>query len=188
MRQFRIFLLLFAILFTQCRYFNGANTQLELPNDSLINEVLASVIKLDSLEKGKLIKHVFMPDIYFQPKWDGNPLHPPRPLPSSRYKYTYDEIFTYFNSLNNQKLRLKDSIFIVQQIDTTLNHIIFESTTSLFKRESDDFYAFSLPIFSSDRNTVLIAYCLDFYHGYLTILKKEDKKWIKLERKGTWSS
>jgi hypothetical protein len=186
MRQFYILVLLFAIIFTQCRYYKGANSLNELPNDTLINEVIASVIKLDSLEKAKMIQHIFIPDIYYQPKWDGNPLNPPPPTPPSRYGYSYDEIFSYFKSSNHQKQRLKDSIFLIQQIDTTLNHRIFESTTALLKKETDESYSFSLPIFSSDKETVLIAYCEGFYIGYLTILRKVDSKWIKIEHKVIW--
>lgn len=186
MRYFLIQAVFLIFLFSQCIRPVVQNRTLELPSDSLINEVLTSVIKLDSLEKAKMIQHIFMPDIYFQPKWDGNPLNPPPPPPPSRYGYSYDEIFTYFNSLNHQKLRLKDSIFLKQQIDTTLNHNIFESTSDLFKRETDDFYAFSLPLFSSDKKTVLISYCEDFYFGYLTVLKKVDNKWVEVEHKPTW--
>jgi len=190
MRQFLILilLLLFAILFTQCRYFKGTNTQQELPNDTLINEVLASVIQLDSLQKGThyMIKHIFNPDIYYQQKWDGNPLNPPPPPPPSRFGYSYDEIFSYFKSSNHQEQRLKDSIFLIQQIDTTLNHRIFESTSALLKKETDKSYSFSLPIFSSDKETVLIAYCEGFYIGYLTVLRKVDSKWIKVEHKVIW--
>ena len=179
-----VFLLL---IFTQCRIEStGVNTQ-ELPKDSLINEVISSVILIDTLNGSNLgTQRITIPDIYFLPVWDKNASIPLPPPPPSYFGYTFETILKYFNPLNNTKQRLLDSIFIVRQIDTAITHNIFDSVSSLFKKENDDYYYFSLPIFSHDMRTVIIAYSQQYYFGCFTVLRKVDDNWLRVDHDLTW--
>lgn len=179
-------------MFTQCINKAGKNNQ-ELPSDSLINEVISAVITLDSLDEANLgCRQLFFSYVYYMPKWDrkSHIPPPPQPIPPHPYRlqygFTYDEAFSYFNSLNDIKQRKKDSIFIISQSDTTIIHNISDTVSSLFKKKKDDFYWFSLPIFSYDKRTAIVAYSEEYYFGYLTVLKKVDDKWVKIENKSTW--
>ena len=130
---------------------------------------------------------LFIPYMYYMPKWDKNAPYPPPPPPlppisySFRYSigFSYEEAFTCFKSKTDIEQRHKDSIFIAQQIDTTLTHNISKNIFSLFKNEKDDYYWFSLPIFSNDKSTVIVTYSEEYYFGYITILKKEEGNWKK---------
>ena len=171
----------------------SSDKTLELPNDSLINEVITSVIIFDSLDSAKLgQRKLLIPFIYFMPKWDRKSHDPPPPPPipthpyNLKYGHTYDELFSYFNSLNDLKQRQKDSIFALRQIDTTISHNVSNKASLLFRGEKDDYYWFSLPIFSTDKKTVVISYSEENYFGYCTVLRKIDDKWVKVDHKMTW--
>jgi hypothetical protein len=187
MRNFLIAIFLLLLTSEKSGVLANRVCKLELPKDSLINEVISAVILFDSLNGSHLgTQRLIIPDIYFLPKWDKNTptLHPPPP--PSYFGYTFEDILVYFNSLNDPETRESDSIFIVRQIDTAINHIIFDGVSSLFKKENDDIYYFSLPIFSSDMRTVIIAYSQEFYFGCFTVLRKVDDHWIRIDHELTW--
>jgi hypothetical protein len=84
----------------------------DLPSDLLINEVISSLIQLDSLDQGKLgSQNLHVTYIYSRPKWNvdslrsilgDNPIPPPpqviSPHPfSMSYSLSFDEVFTYFD-------------------------------------------------------------------------------------------
>lgn len=193
MRYFLIQAVFLIFLFTQCIRPKGQNRTLELPSDSLINEVITSVILIDSLDNSNLgQRKLFFPFIYFMPRWTKDSQIPPPPPPTPpfplmlQYGCSYEKIFSYFDSSNNPVQRQKDSIFITQQVDTTINHLISDKVSSLFKKKDSDFYWFSLPIFSEDMRTVFISYSEEFYFGYMTVLRKVDNKWVEVEHKPTW--
>ena len=128
------------------------------------------------------------------PKWDKNAPYPPPPPPpppisnSFRFShgFSFDEAFKYFKSSTNIEQRHRDFVPIVQQVDTTIIHIISKNIISLFKNEKDDYYWFSLPIFSKDKSTVIITYSEEYYFGYITVLKKVEGNWIKVYHDLTW--
>jgi hypothetical protein len=193
MRYFIISIIAPFIFFTQCVNQKNQDKILELPSNALIEEVLTSVILKDSLFNGHLgNRQLLIPNIYFMQKWDKDSHNTPPPPPpdSHSYKishgYSFDEAFTYFNSLNKLELRQRDSIFIVRQVDTTINHIISKNISELFKKEKNDKYWLSMPIFSYDKRTVIITYSEEFYFGYRTVLKKVDEKWVKVDHELTW--
>jgi hypothetical protein len=187
MRCFILLMLLLQLFLNQCASQKSANEISELPNDSLINNAIFAIVQLDSLKKEYGIgQKIFKPDIYTRQKWDGNLQTPPPPPPPNNFGCSYDEILGYFNSENNSKNRVRDSIFIVHQIDTIINHQIQDRIANIFKHRITESYYFSTPIFSNDMNSVFVAYSDDYYMGYLTVLKKKDGKWIKQSHKYTW--
>jgi hypothetical protein len=108
---------------------------------------------------------------------------------SFRYSigFSFAEAFRYFKSSTDIEQRNRDSLYIIQQIDTTINHNISKSIFALFKNEKDDHYWFSLPIFSNDRNTVIVTYSEEYYFGYITVLNKVEGNWIKVYHDLTWT-
>ncbi|MBK9359579.1 MAG: hypothetical protein IPN08_19765 [Bacteroidales bacterium] len=185
MRYSLIPIVIILLIFTQGRIQAIRVNKQELPNDTLINEVISSVILIDSLNGSNLgTQRIIIPDIYFLPIRDKNA--PTPPPPPSYFGYTFEEILEYFNPLNDTKQRLLDSNFIVRQIDTTINHKIFASVSSLFQKENDYYYYFSLPIFSYDMKTVIIAYSQEFHFGCFTVLRKVDDNWLRVDHELTW--
>jgi hypothetical protein len=192
MRHFLIFIILPLTLFTHCTDKKTQCVPREIPNDSLIDEVLTSVIMLDSIFDSHLgTKELFFPYIYTMPKWTDTLVPPPPPFPipgkyKLQYGYSYDKAFSYFNSLNDKEQREKDSLFIKCQSDTTINHFVSEKISSLFLNQKNDYYWFSLPIFSCDKKNVIISYSEEYYFGYITVLKKENKNWVRVYHSNTW--
>lgn len=174
------------LILTQCRNQESQFLIQELPGDFLINEVISSVVILDSLNGSNFeTQRIIIPDIYSIPKWNKNESTRRPPTPPSLYGYSFDEIFEYFNSLNDPKQRLADSIFIVRQIDTALIHTIFDNVSALFKNENNDYYLFSLPIFSYDKRTAIITYSVENYVGYRTVLRRVDDNWVRVDHIST---
>lgn len=195
MRNFVAIIILSFVLFAQCTNSRSRNKIPDLPNDTLIEEALSSVILLDSLFNAHIGNNqLFIPYIYYMPKWDKNAPYPPPPPPpppisnSFRFShgFSFDEAFKYFKSSTDIEQRHRDSVSIVQQVDTTIIHIISKNIISLFKNEKDDYYWFSLPIFSKDKSTVIITYSEEYYFGYITVLKKVEGNWIKVYHDLTW--
>ncbi|MHC1703946.1 MAG: hypothetical protein AB9846_08560 [Tenuifilaceae bacterium] len=185
MRNYLMTIFVLLLLFCQCGRQKRNSYFTELPNDSLINDVIYSTILLDSLRLDYNIgKHIFIPNIYKEPRWDKKT--PPPPPPPSKYSYSFDELYKFFNSENDSKLRLNDSLFIIRQIDTTLNYKLSDRVISLFNNKEDEFYYFSLPIFSRDKKTALIEYANSQHSGVRTILKKEESEWKLVSHETTW--
>ena len=183
------------VLFVQCTNSRSRIIISDLPNDTLIEEALTSVILLDSIFNAHLGNNqLFIPYIYYTPKWDKNNPYPPPPPPlppiskSFRYShgFSFDEAFKYLKSSTDIEQRNRDSLYIIQQVDTTKNHNISKSILSLFKNEKDDYYWFSLPIFSNDKSTVIVTYSEEYYFGYITVLKKVEGNWTKVYHDLTW--
>jgi hypothetical protein len=180
-----IIALIVVLLFSKCKSWELSVTT--PPNEDLINEVIYSVILQDSLIMDYGIdKYIDVPDIYSLKEWDGNPQNPPPPPPPSAFGYSFKELFKCFNSENDPKMRLMDSLFIIQQVDTTLNYKISKNVSKLFNHSIYESYFFSRPIFSNDKNTAIVIYHLNYYHGNQTILKNIDNKWHVVSHKITW--
>ena len=195
MRYFTTLVILPFILLTQCISSRSQDKIQDLPNDALVEEVLTSVILVDSLFNAHLGNiRLSIPYVYFMPKRDKNSPYPPPPPPpppmsysfSFSHGFSFDEAFSYFNSVNETDRRLKNSVFITQQVDTTITHIISKNISSLFTNEKDDHYWLSLPIFSHDKRSAIIIYSEEHYLGYITVLKKVEGSWIKVFHDLRW--
>ena len=195
MRNLASIIILLFFLFVQCTNSRSRIKIPDLPNNTLIEEALTSVILLDSLTYAHIGNNqLFIPYIYYTPKWDKNNPYPPSPPPpppiskSFRYShgFSFDEAFKYFKSSTDIEQRNRDSLYIIQQIDTTKTQNISKRIFSLFKNEKDDYYWFSLPIFSNDKSTVIVTYSEEYYFGYITVLKKLEGNWTKVYHGLTW--
>lgn len=152
-----------------------------LPDSNLINEVISSVIKIDSLKTNyKIHKIIIKTIVYNRMRTENDSVPPPPPIP---FSIGYDNLFKRFESETNIKRRTEDSIFISLQTDTTRKFEINTNLYSRFNHSSDHFYLFYQPIFSYDKQYVFVQY---WYHcGGLCgscqgiILKWSGKEWVK---------
>lgn len=157
----------------------------ELPNEELINDVIYSTVIQDSLDrKMGLVRFIDIPDVYTSQKWDGET--PPPPPPPNLFGYSFKELLTCFNSLEAPEFRIRDSIFIIHQNDTTLKYQIQNRIFNMFSHENSESYFFSRPIFSYDKKIAIVAYHYDYFRGYETILHKVDGKWIVVNHRNKW--
>ena len=167
-----------------CKTKNHASRDLNLPDSTLISEIILSVIQIDSFKSDYGIdRKIRIPGIYKWGKKDSGGLIPPPP-----FDLSYDELFLSFGTENNIENRRKDSIFIKQQADTSFNYNISKSIELRFNQNSRNRYEFYLPIFSHDKSIVLVQYWEDCGslcgYCYQIVLKKINGKWIKVKRWG----
>ena len=180
-----IIVLVVVLLISTCK--SGDLSVTKPPNNNLINEVIYSVIIQDSLSRDYgIVKYIDVPNIYSLKEWDGNPQNPPPPPPPSAFGYSFKELFECFKSEDDPKMRLMDSLFIIQQVDTTFKYKISKNVSRLFNHSIYESYFFSRPVFSTDKNTAIVTYHLNYYNGNQTILKNIDKKWQVVSHKITW--
>ena len=176
--------ILILLVLTSCTNTSSTRNMDELPDSSLINEVISVVIKTDSLWKScEVNKNFKVQKLYKKIKWENNSVPPPPP-PSGPFSISYDELFKFFNSEKNSSLRLKDSLYITQQLNSTETFFISDSNALYFSKKDDSYYQFYLPVFSSDKKVVYVFYALEcgplcgsFYE---ILLKRMDNKWIKV--------
>jgi hypothetical protein len=192
MRHFLCSLILLIVFFYGCARHKSICPASELPDNDMIDEVISSVVMQDSLFNSFLgAKNYFFPYIYLKPEWTDTLIPPPPPLPVSgeyklKYGYSFNDAFTYFNSIKNKDQRKKDSLFIKCQVDTTTQHFVSEKVSSLFEKEKDDHYWFALPIFSANKKTVIVTYSEEHFTGYITVLKRVNGDWVKVYHSKTW--
>lgn len=159
-----------------------------LPSDSLINQVIFSVIKLDSLNRNYHIgNRIFTPIVYSFPLTQKDlDSPPPPPPPQNHYGYSFEVILRSFDSRVHTLQRIKDSLFILKQVDTTLNYKLLDYVNNLFEKNIDETYYFSVPVFSTDKSTVIIQYNMSLFSGYRTCLIKKNNIWTRLYHDNTW--
>lgn len=167
-----------------CNTINSEKEVIDLPDSTLINEVISEVIKTDSLWKGHSInKNIRTLKLYEKIKWENDSVPPPPPL-AGPFSISYDELFSFFNSETNSNLRQKDSLYINNQINSERSFGVSESNIYCFNLKDDSYYQFYLPIFSSDKNVVYVFYALEC--GPMCgsfreiVLRRENNNWIKI--------
>lgn len=158
----------------------------ELPDSTLINDAISFVVQIDSLDRNyKMSNLIIIPHIYKWIKMDNDSIPPPPPLPSS---ISYDELYLHFNDEKDIIKKNDDSIFIKLQTDTIRKFHIPNDVSIKFNNSSSNFYLFYLPIFSFDRQYVLIQYwrhCGSLCGScHQILLKKVGSKWIKVDKWG----
>jgi hypothetical protein len=150
---------LFAIIFLAFLYScsNSISTKQTyvLPSDSLINDVIYSVIKLDSLNFNHgIVRLLSKIKVYPVPPPDSTPMPTPPPPPGGYY---YRDLLEFL-SPNNQIERKKDSIFLSYQSERSENILIVDSLFQKFANESRHIYEFDVPVFSFDKKKVYVEY------------------------------
>jgi len=179
MRYFLIISIFFGLI--SCKNKSHTGRDLNLPDSTLINEVILSVIQIDSLRTDySVVKKICIPGVYKWKKMDNDSIPPPPPI----FSISYDELFSHFGSENNVENRRKDSIFILQQVDTSFRYSVSKLVASRFKSDSKKCYVFYLPIFSHDKNFAMFQYwrhCGSLCGScHIIVLKKINGKWIKI--------
>jgi hypothetical protein len=161
-----------------------------LPDSTLINEVIRNIILLDSLKpRYQINSKLAIPQIYKPVHWNNDTIPPPPPPPMA---LSFDELFYCFGSENNLFERELDSVFITQQADTSIIHILPQSITEPFRNGTRGFYLFYLPIFSNNKETVVVQYwkhCGPLCGScYTTVLRKVNNKWTLIKGWGCGES
>jgi hypothetical protein len=155
----------------------------KLPDSLLINEVIASVIHLDSLRSAyKMRRNLIVPDLFELKKDvnDSNLQEIPQPGTIS-----YDELYNYFTNPGEPNNKKDDSIFIQLQVDRPIRFFLSNELLGKFDQRSESGYSFYLPIFSFDQQFVFIQYL--FSCGPLCgschqiLLKRKDSKWVLVD-------
>ena len=123
-----------------CKTKNHESRDLNLPDSTLINEVILSVIQIDSLKSDyNVVGKIHIPGVYKCKKMSNDSIPPPPPPP---FDLSYDELFSNFGSENSSENRRKDSIFILQQVDTSFRYNVSKLIASRFNRDSRKYYYF----------------------------------------------
>jgi hypothetical protein len=157
-----------------------------LPDSTLINEVLISVSEIDSFRKDyKILDKITIPLVYKFQKWENDTMPPPPPPPES---ISYDDLFYFFHDDSINQKRLDDSTFISLQVDTLRKFNVPKSLAIQFDDESYRYYRFNIPIFSYDKNAVMVMYwrvCGGLCGNcHIVLLNKIDGKWTKIDSWG----
>jgi len=171
--------------FFSCKNTNSHDKYIQnLPDSTLINNIISTVIQIDTLKLNyDILKSIKLIKIYSEGKLDldGN-IPPPPPSPQS---IAFEKLFKKFKSDSDSIKRLEDSVFICLQTDTSRKIKLKNEIYSKFNHKSENQYVFYLPIFSFDKQFVFVKYWINC--GGLCgncnalILKKYNNKWIKAE-------
>jgi|GEM_PF-4344867 hypothetical protein len=181
--RFFSFLLIFLFLIS-CSGNERVNNQTELPDSTLINQVISAVINIDSLRKDcGIANQIKMLSLYKKIKWDNDSVPSPPP-PGGPFSISYDELFSYFNSFKDLKMRSKDSLYITQQFSLSKEHSISNLTSMCFDKNHERYYQFYLPIFSNNNDIAYVLYGLtddqNFGCYYQVVLKRIHNHWFKI--------
>jgi hypothetical protein len=158
-----------------------AGRDLDLPDSILINDVILSVIRINSLRLDyKIAENLLIPSLdELQVMSDDSILYS-LPQPGSMM---YSDLSLGFGTDRDVKKKLQDSIYVLQQLDTSIRYTLSKAIINKFKGDAPGSYTFYLPIFSSEKNLVLIQYWVSCgpLCGFcqMTVLKKKNGRWIK---------
>jgi hypothetical protein len=152
----KLLIIILLLSFYSCKSTKSTLQQkFELPSQNLINDVIYSVIRIDSLNFDHSIVRLLTPvKVYPIPYWpqDNTPVPPPPPG-----GFYYHHLLEFLNPENLIE-RNYDSIFLSIQSKRSRKLLIANSLYKKFVAGSDHIYQFNVPIFSSDKKRVYIEY------------------------------
>jgi hypothetical protein len=176
--------LILIIFISACNHTENLDKYIsELPDSEQINDIIACVLKIDTLNTGYKVKEsIRVPIVYKTPIWENDsvPLPPP-PVES----ISYDDLFSFFHDDSINQKHYDDSVFISLQVDTLRKFKVDKYLMGKFDNNSSRYYSFNTPIFSFDKKKVVIRYwriCGGLCGNCnLVLLKKENNEWVKIE-------
>jgi len=196
---FQILILSVITIFIACSCNNAGQP---VPGDSLINEVILSALKVDS------IKEVYKSDTSQNPlskRITPYILHPEKVFktPPTPGTYATLNLTTFFNSENNSAgdndklFSAKDTAYFLRQINLYKTHNVDENLLNEVKLCDYDtivnkrlpHFKVALPLFSKDQSMAYIQVDRIYYGGGWSeglILKKENKKWFLYRKWSIW--
>ena len=153
----------------------------ELPDSIIINDVILTVIQLDSLEFDADISLILEGvKVYSRPTCNTLDIGPP-PM----YSITFEDLYSEFNSTSCSLKQIEDSIFISLQTDASIKFKIGCGIYSRFTPNPKLKYLFYTPIFSFDKKFVFVQYCRSSAGEcscQCLILKQNDNSWILVDK------
>ena len=176
-------LIIISVFFVSCNQIPDLDKyKSQLPDSTIINDVFIQISKIDSFRLDyKISDKIVFPILYKWTKWDKDSVPPPPPPPGG---ISYDELFLLFGHDSIKEKRYDDSIFIKLQIDTTRKFSISRDLINRYNNESKRFYIFDMPIFSFDKEFVIVRYwrvCGGLCGTcHQVLLKKVNNHWIKV--------
>jgi hypothetical protein len=150
----KLFSIIFLAFFYSCSNSISIIQTYVPPNDSLINDVINSVIKLDSLNYNHSIERL-LTIIKVYPLPDDSTLMPIPPPPPGGYYYR--DLLEFLSPVN-QIERHKDSISLSSQSKRPEKMFIADSIFQKFAKESRHIYEFNAPVFSFDKKRAYVEY------------------------------
>jgi hypothetical protein len=176
MRYSLIYLII--IFLGACTEHKPGSTDNNLPDSIAINDVISSIIRIDSIwAHCNVNSQIKILKLYSKEYLNGMQI-PPVP-----FSVSYEELFSFFDSQMDLKLRIADSIYVNQQVNYYKKLNLSDSITALFNKKDDSYYEFYLPLFSHDKTQVYVFYarecgplCGTFFES---VLKRENGRWIR---------
>jgi len=157
----------------------------ELPDSTMINEIIATVIEIDSLKhEYGISKNIQRLRVYDIDEMSGDSIItiPPPPIITIWSK----ELHSKFNPHNINVKRVNDSIFFSLQSDTSRKFEITEKLYSRFNQNSGFSYHFFMPIFSFDKQYVFIQYTIQgggiCTHSRWIFLRRSNMHWVIFDK------
>jgi hypothetical protein len=177
-------LIIIGLIFLSCNHKENLDKYIsELPDSSMMNDVFHQISEIDSFRSDYGISNrIIIPKLYKWTKSDNDSIPPPPPPLGG---ISFDELFSLFRDDSLNKNRSDDSIFFRIQVDTLRKYSISKNLISRFSDNSKQYYIFYMPIFSFDKQFVLIRYwkrCGGLCGTcHQILLKRENGKWIKID-------
>ena len=163
------------ILFACSNLKNNTISEPQLPNNQIVNQVIAAIIELDSLSYDYELLREFKNVTFYNPYFVDSLWLPP---PTDGYYYY--QVLEKFDPQTKES-RLSDSIFLSKQSNTFKRYTIADSICNKFLSKSSNVYQFHVPIFSSDMKTVFLQYWNE-WNQYTCVLRRNGSEWILLDK------
>jgi len=177
-----------------------------LPDISLISEIMNETIKQDSLWSSIPIS-AQLGDyyMYIEPEKVSSDSAPPPQFANSKGEipYEFDVLKSKLKYFLNYSTSKEDSLFVIDQISKIKNikidtnkidkRFVYKDLSQAGFRDKwkDEIYVFRIPIFNTAKNMAIIEYdlfCAGCGHGQEVILKKVDLKWVVVKSILTWAN
>lgn len=169
----------------------------EIPDTTLITDIIAETIEQDSLNKSIPISYNLVNRYIYKLERDTLIEYlPPPPRNKNGEPFVFSKYFD--DSVSPLKFNQADSIFIAQQILLNKNikldisripdNIKIKSFPVL-DRKGQDIYIFLVPLFNKDKSLAMVEYDYDSSccgYGRIVFFRRVGNQWIKVATFGTW--
>jgi len=165
----------FFLFACSCSNYSNNNKTL-LPDNQTVNQVISTLIELDSFSLDHSLNGEFRNIKFYNPCFIDSIIPPPPP--DGLYYAHVLEIF----KPQTKEVRFSDSLYLSKQSNIYDRYVIADTILKNFHSISHNQYQFYVPIFSSDLKTIMLMYwdyCGAFCgRMYTTVLHWDGTKWV----------
>jgi hypothetical protein len=179
----------------------GCKTNLGLPDNQLVTQIIMETIKQDSLDRSLSISKELINYFLYkvEPEKNNDTIYPPPPPPPAFFEKGKPLALYYFR-LNQQKIigyniSKEDSINFERQISNKKNIELdtaqLKEILQLRNQNKTEFYEFLLPLFNRDKTLAWVEYnhrCTACGEGKMVIFRKTNNRWLKIASYWTWEN